>query len=49
MVAVRCRQRMIRGRGRVWESMKLGKGTENLAEDNTLLIGLSGNTKLWDG
>lgn len=48
MVAVGCRQYMIGGKGRVWEPMRLGKGTENLAEDNRLLIGLSGNTKLWD-
>lgn len=49
MVAVGCRQHIIGGKGRVWEPMRLGKGTENLAEDNRLLIGLSGNTMLWDG
>lgn len=28
--------------------MRLEKATENLAEDNRLLIGLTGNTKLWN-
>lgn len=49
MVEAGCRQHIYEGKVRVWELMRLGKGTENLAEDNRLFIGLSGNTKLWYG